>query len=69
LFNRPRPSLYDDGPDVAEIFGLLVEALGEYGAPQESAVRKALAAELTQFDPHCPPEHIRRFLDWARDKI
>jgi hypothetical protein len=69
LFNHPHPSLYEDGSDVAEIFGLLVEALGEDGAPQESAVRKALAVELTQFDPHCPHERIRLFLDWARDKI
>lgn len=69
VFGRGRPSLYDDGPDVAEIRDLLVEALGEDGAPQESAVRKALADDLESFDPFYLPEHIKWFVDWARDEV
>ncbi|MDD4887584.1 MAG: hypothetical protein PHO64_11795 [Thiomonas sp.] len=68
LFSGQRPSLYDDGPAVLEFHAVLVEALGD-AAPQESAVRKALAGEMEAFDPTRPPEPIRAFLDWARNKI
>jgi hypothetical protein len=55
----PRPSLYDDGPDVQALRKLLQDA----GIPLSAArVRGLLSGALKDFDPHLIPDYVDEIL-------